>query len=193
MGSALSSFHSFFVFSQDPTKTLMIGIDGAGKTNILYRLKLGGKGVWSCLPTIGFNIETVTYNNFTMTIWDVGGGTHMPNFWRHLFQDTVGIILVVDSSDTYRIGEVKDHLWRLLNEDEFRDLPLLVYANKQDLKSAMLVADVRDALNLNALRGREWHIQGASALNGEGLKEGQDWYITQLKENRKRNAATWFV
>jgi signal recognition particle receptor subunit beta len=110
-----------------------------------------------------------------------------------LLSGTNGIILVVDSSDTYRIDEVKDHLWRLLNEDEFRDVPLLVYANKQDLESAMLVADVRDALNLNALRGREWHIQGASALKGEGLKEGLDWYITQLKENRKWTSATWFV
>ncbi|KAF9356019.1 Arf GTPase arf1 [Mortierella sp. NVP85] len=194
MGSALSSFRSFFVFSQDPTKTLMIGIDAAGKTTILYHLLLGERVTSrNTLPTLGFNIETITHNNFTMTIWDIGGGGCMPSFWRRFFHGTVGIILVVDSSDTYRIGEVRDHLWRLLDEDEFRDLPLLVYANKQDLESAMLVVEIRDALNLNALRGREWHIQGASALGGEGLKEGLDWYITQLKENRKRNAATWFI
>jgi hypothetical protein len=84
MGAALSSFRSFFVFSQAPTKTLMIGIDAAGKTTILYRLKLGER--ITTIPTIGFNCETVAYNNFTMTIWDVSGGGCMPRFWRHYFQ-----------------------------------------------------------------------------------------------------------
>ncbi|KAK3821058.1 MAG: hypothetical protein J3Q66DRAFT_332555 [Benniella sp.] len=160
----------------------MIGIDAAGKTTILYRLKLGER--ITTIPTIGFNCETVAYNNFTMTIWDVSGGGKLPFLWRHYFEDTVGVIFVVDSNDTDRIGEVKGHLWRVLNELNEMGLqrtPLLVYANKQDRETSMTVAETRDALDLNSIEGREWHIQGTCALDGDGLKEGLDWYIAQVR------------
>ena len=35
----------------------MVGLDAAGKTTILYKLKLGE--VVTTIPTIGFNVETV--------------------------------------------------------------------------------------------------------------------------------------
>jgi len=50
---------------------LMVGLDAAGKTTILYKLKLGE--VVSTIPTIGFNVEMVEYNNLRFTVWDVGG------------------------------------------------------------------------------------------------------------------------
>ncbi|KAF9350780.1 hypothetical protein BGX34_001000 [Mortierella sp. NVP85] len=186
MGSALSSFRSFFDFSQTPTKTLMIGLDAAGKTSILYYLKLGERV--TTIPTIGFNVETVTYYNFTMTIWDVCGGGVIPNLWRHYFEQSTGLIFVVDSNDADRISEVRDHLMRAMNEDDLRGVPLLVLANKQDMPSSMTVADVRDALGLQTLRERKWHIQGTNALNGDGLEEGMDWFITQLTNN---NTSRW--
>ena len=51
--------------------------------------------------------------------------------WRHYFQNTQGLIFVVDSNDRERIGEARDELMRMLAEDELREAVLLIFANKQ--------------------------------------------------------------
>lgn len=84
-------------------------------------------------PEIGFNVETVEYKNIQFTVWDVGGQDKIRPLWRHYFQNTQGIIFVVDSNDRDRIVEAREELQRMLNEDELRDALLLVFANKQDL------------------------------------------------------------
>lgn len=81
----------------------------------------------------GFNVETVEYRNISFTVWDVGGQDKIRPLWRHYFQNTQGIIFVVDSNDRDRITEAREELQRMLNEDELRDAILLVFANKQDL------------------------------------------------------------
>ena len=85
-----------------------------------------------CCAT-GFNVETVEYKNIQFTVWDVGGQDKIRPLWRHYFQNTQGIIFVVDSNDRDRIVEAREELQRMLNEDELRDALLLVFANKQDL------------------------------------------------------------
>ena len=67
------------------------------------------------------------------TVWDVGGQDKIRPLWRHYFQNTQGIIFVVDSNDRDRVVEAREELQRMLNEDELRDALLLVFANKQDL------------------------------------------------------------
>ena len=83
--------------------------------------------------TLGFNVETVEYKNIQFTVWDVGGQDKIRPLWRHYFQNTQGIIFVVDSNDRDRVVEAREELQRMLNEDELRDAILLVFANKQDL------------------------------------------------------------
>ena len=85
------------------------------------------------LCTSGFNVETVEYKNIQFTVWDVGGQDKIRPLWRHYFQNTQGIIFVVDSNDRDRVVEAREELQRMLNEDELRDALLLVFANKQDL------------------------------------------------------------
>ena len=85
-----------------------------------------------CMIT-GFNVETVEYKNIQFTVWDVGGQDKIRPLWRHYFQNTQGIIFVVDSNDRDRVVEAREELQRMLNEDELRDALLLVFANKQDL------------------------------------------------------------
>jgi len=75
------------------------------------------------------------------------------------FQNTQGIIFVVDSNDRERISEAREELQRMLNEDELRDALLLVFANKQDLPNAMNAAEITDKLGLHGLRQRTWFIQ----------------------------------
>ena len=103
--------------------------------------------------------------------------------WRHYFQNTQGLIFVVDSNDRDRIGEARDELHRMLNEDELREAVLLVFANKQDLPNAMNAAEITDKLGLHSLRQRHWYIQSCCATSGEGLYEGLDW-LSQNIANR---------
>ena len=157
----------------------MVGLDAAGKTTILYKLKLGE--IVTTVPTIGFNVETVEYKNISFTVWDVGGQDKIRPLWRYYFQNTHGLIFVIDSNDRERIGEARKELERMLNEDELRDAILLIFANKQDLPNSMTAAEITDKLGLHSLRSRNWYIQATCATFGNGLFEGLDWLSSQLK------------
>uniref|UniRef100_A0A8V1A061 ADP ribosylation factor 1 n=1 Tax=Gallus gallus TaxID=9031 RepID=A0A8V1A061_CHICK len=117
------------LFGKKEMRILMVGLDAAGKTTILYKLKLGE--IVTTIPTIGFNVETVEYKNISFTVWDVGGQDKIRPLWRHYFQNTQGLIFVVDSNDRERVNEAREELMRMLAEDELRDAVLLVFANKQ--------------------------------------------------------------
>lgn len=101
--------------------------------------------------------------------------THPPDF-----QNTQGIIFVVDSNDRERVTEAREELQRMLNEDELRDALLLVFANKQDLPNAMNAAEITDKLGLHSLRQRQWYIQATCATSGDGLYEGLEWVSGRL-------------
>lgn len=160
-------------FANRETRCLMLGLDAAGKTTILYKLKLGEQV--TTIPTIGFNVETIEYKGFNMNIWDIGGQDRIRSLWRHYFHNTQGLIFVVDSNDISRIEEACTVIHRLLAEDELRDSVLLVYANKQDLPNAIKPQELVNRLKLNQIIDREWHIQGTCAKTGDGLYEGLDW------------------
>ena len=178
MGSVFGKLFQGLLGKKD-MRILMIGLDAAGKTTILYKLKLGE--VMTTIPTIGFNVETVDYLNISFTVWDVGGQDKIRPLWRHYFQNTQGVIFVVDSNDRDRAGEAREELFRMLNEDELRDAVLLIFANKQDLPGAMNAAEVTEKLNLNSLRNRNWYIQATCATSGDGLYEGAEWLSNTLK------------
>jgi len=163
-------------------RILMVGLDAAGKTTILYKLKLGE--VVTTIPTIGFNVETVEYKNISFTVWDVGGQDKIRPLWRHYYQNTQGLIFVVDSNDRDRVEDAREELNKMLNEDEMRDAALLVFANKQDLPNAMPAADVTEKLGLQNMRNRQWFIQSACATTGDGLYEGLDWMSRTLSSKK---------
>ncbi|XP_029339442.1 ADP-ribosylation factor 1 isoform X1 [Mus caroli] len=170
------------LFGKKEMRILMVGLDAAGKTTILYKLKLGE--IVTTIPTIGFNVETVEYKNISFTVWDVGGQDKIRPLWRHYFQNTQGLIFVVDSNDRERVNEAREELMRMLAEDELRDAVLLVFANKQDLPNAMNAAEITDKLGLHSLRHRNWYIQATCATSGDGLYEGLDWLSNQLRNQK---------
>nr|XP_060501788.1 ADP-ribosylation factor 2 isoform X2 [Panthera onca] len=142
--------------------------------------------VWVTVPcaAAGFNVETVEYKNISFTVWDVGGQDKIRPLWRHYFQNTQGLIFVVDSNDRERVNEAREELTRMLAEDELRDAVLLVFVNKQDLPNAMNAAEITDKLGLHSLRQRNWYIQATCATSGDGLYEGLDWLSNQLKNQK---------
>ncbi|KAH9021934.1 ADP-ribosylation factor 1 [Lactarius hengduanensis] len=119
-----------------------VGLDAVSKTTILYKLKLGE--IVTTTPTIGMYID---------------------------FQNIQGIIFVVDSNDRERVSEAREGLQRMLNEDELRDVLLLIFANKQDLPNAMKPLEITDKL-----------FRAACATSGDGLYEG----LERLSANIKR-------
>jgi small GTP-binding protein len=167
-------------FSNRETRVLMLGLDAAGKTTVLYKLKLGEHV--TTIPTIGFNVETIEYKGFNMNVWDVGGQDRIRALWRHYFHNTQGLIFVVDSNDIGRIDEARDELHKLLAEDELRDAVLLVYANKQDLPNAIKPQELGQRLKLTTLTSRVWQVMGACAATGDGLYEGLDWLGDQINK-----------
>ncbi|XP_077399436.1 ADP-ribosylation factor 4 [Vanacampus margaritifer] len=177
MGLTISSLFSRF-FGKKQMRILMVGLDAAGKTTILYKLKLGE--IVTTIPTIGFNVETVEYKNICFTVWDVGGQDKIRPLWRHYFQNTQGLIFVVDSNDRERVNESADELGKMVQEDDLKDAVLLVFANKQDLPNAMTASDLTERLGLKEMRGRSWYMQATCATQGTGLYEGLDWLSNEL-------------
>jgi small GTP-binding protein len=163
-------------------RMLMVGLDAAGKTTILYQLKMGE--TVKTIPTIGFNVETLDYKGLNFTVWDVGGQDKIRVLWKHYYQNTDGLIFVVDSNDKDRVDDAAEELKKMLNEEELKDCVVLVMANKQDLNGAMSPNEITDKLGLSQLKGRQWLVQGTSATTGQGLKEGLDWMASVLLKKK---------
>lgn len=182
----------------------MLGLDAAGKTcrftslfchmfpnilcissstAILYKLKLGQSV--TTIPTVGFNVETVTYKNVKFSVWDVGGQDKIKPLWRHYFTGTQALIFVVDSSDRERIDEAKKELHMIVNDREMREAIILVYANKQDLPDSMKPEELQERLgfSLTGFKSRTWNVQPCCATTGDGLYEGLTWLMSQTKKS----------
>mmetsp|Transcript_17359 Transcript_17359/g.42105 ORF Transcript_17359/g.42105 Transcript_17359/m.42105 type:complete len:182 (+) Transcript_17359:363-908(+) len=177
MGILFSKIFGRLIGSKE-VRILILGLDNAGKTTILYRLHQGE--VVTTIPTIGFNVETVTYKNIRFQVWDLGGQSSIRPYWRCYYPNTNAIIYVVDSADVDRVSICKDELLQMLEEDELKDAALCVFANKQDLPGALTSAQVSEALGLTSIRSREWQIFQTSATKGEGLTDGMEWLSATL-------------
>ncbi|CAN1341725.1 ADP-ribosylation factor 1 [Linum perenne] len=149
------------VFGNKEARILVLGLDNAGKTTILCNLLLSLQ--FDSPSSIGFNVETVQYNNIKFQVWDLA------------------VIYVVDSSDTDRIGIAKEEFHAILEEEELRGAIVLIFANKQDLPGALDAAAVTEALELHKIKNRQWAIFKTCAVKGEGLYEGLDWLSNTLK------------
>merc|ERR1712023_19230 len=170
------------MFGSREMRILMVGLDAAGKTTILYKLKLGE--VVTTIPTVGFNVESVEDKNIRMTVWDIGGQNKIRKLWRYYYSGVQGVIFVVDSSDIDRMEDAREELHKLMHADELRDAAVLLYANKQDLPGAMHASELADKLRLRDLRSGRWFIQSACAVSGDGIYEGLDWLSKAVRERQ---------
>lgn len=165
-------------FSKD-SRVILLGLDAAGKTTILYQLNLGENVM--TLPTIGFNVETIKYKNVNFTVWDVGGQDKIRPLWRHYYQGTDALIWVVDSVDHNRLELAKEELHATLQDDLLQDVKVLILANKMDLPGALTVSETARAMDVNGMKQKDWHIQQCCGTTGEGLYEGLDALATLLE------------
>ncbi|CAF1016679.1 unnamed protein product, partial [Adineta ricciae] len=166
------------IFGKPQYRVLIMGLDASGKTTILYKLKLGE--TVTTIPTIGFNVETVTYKRTDLTFWDVGGRDKIRALIRHYFQNTQAIVYVIDANDRERLPEATEGLLKVLPEDELREIPILIYMNKMDLKVSLTQEELIKEMRLNDIRNRPWHVQPCSATHGDGIFEGLDWLMRAI-------------
>lgn len=151
-------------------------MDGAGKTSFLHYMDI--------LEPKAFSIhgpDTAKWENLKIISWDLGGGEKYQQFMRSsYYHNTNGIIFVVDSQDRAYMEIVKAEFIKLLCEDEFKGVPILVLANKQDLKDVMSIDEIAKMLELNTIEGRKWCIHGCSATKKSGTIEALQWIQSQL-------------
>jgi len=162
-------------------RILMVGLDAAGKTTVLYKLKLND--VVTTIPTIGFNVEKIEYKNLNMLIWDIGGQDRLRPLWRHYYDGCNGIIFVVDSSDKTRMGTAKNEIAKICEEVALRDAKILIFANKQDMPHALSASELTNALEMRNYK-QEWYVQPCCAVDGRGLYEGLDWLSGVLSKRK---------
>ncbi|KAK7201615.1 ADP-ribosylation factor-like protein 3b [Novymonas esmeraldas] len=163
-----------------PAGILILGLDNAGKTSILRQFS--EEEVSHVTPTQGFQIKKLITGGIKLNVWDMGGQRATRYYWRQYFKEADVVIYVVDAADTRRIREAQKELEHLLEEEKVAGVPMLVFANKQDLLGALSAEELTVALNLADLRDRRWHIQACSAKTGEGLDEGISWAVRQVKK-----------
>ncbi|XP_062302741.1 ADP-ribosylation factor-like protein 11 [Osmerus eperlanus] len=153
-----------------PPQVVLLGLDSSGKSTLLSRLQTGL--VMDTSPTVGFNVGTLELNkNTSLIVWDVGGQRKMRSNWRYYLDDCKALVFVVDSSDRARMGEAQNALKKVLEDENLKDVPLMVLANKKDLPNSMTIRELSNLLELPSYKDRMWEIQACSALKGLGLMQ----------------------
>ncbi|KAJ1658537.1 ADP-ribosylation factor-like protein 2 [Dispira simplex] len=159
-------------------RLLMLGLDNAGKTTILKRIN--GEPIDTISPTLGFHIKTLFHHNYKLNIWDVGGQKSLRSYWRNYFEQTEGVVWVVDSVDYQRLEDCRRELHALLKEERLVGASLLVFANKQDIQGALTNSELVNALKLDNIQTHSWLILPCSAVTGENLLKGLDWIVSDI-------------
>ncbi|KAJ3410284.1 hypothetical protein HDV05_003966 [Chytridiales sp. JEL 0842] len=160
--------------SKRELRIVMMGLDGSGKTSILYRLKKAA--VMETVPTVGFNVEAVKFKNISFQVWDCGGQDSIRPLWRHYFAGTQGLVFVIDSADEGRMKEASRELGKILENPEMEGVPVLVLANKQDLEEVLTVDEITSMLDLKSrATDRQWQVAPACGTTGQGLTEALSW------------------
>ena len=137
------------------------------------------------MPTQGFNVKSICSNSLKLNVWDIGGQLSIRPYWQNYYDRTDALIYVVDSSDSKRLEETASELSELLKEDKLHGVPLLVFANKQDLINAQEAKEIQSILNLKK-ESRKWTIVECPSKSGEGIEEGFQWVMSNMRQKLQR-------
>lgn len=125
---------------------------------------------------------TFDFLSFALNVWDVGGQKTIRSYWRNYFEQTDGLIWVVDSADRRRLADCRAELEALLSQEKLAGATVLIFANKQDLAGALSADEISEALGLHGeiFKRRHWSVLPCSAFTGEGLVEGMTWCVSDV-------------
>ncbi len=117
----------------------------------------------------------------TFTVFDMGGAGRYRSLWEQHYREAESVVFVVDSSDKFRLVVAKDEMDNMLAHPNLRKCPILFFANKMDLPTALPPVEIAQALCLDDIKDRPWQIVPSNGLTGEGLDKGTDWLADKLK------------
>ncbi|KXS20969.1 ARF/SAR superfamily [Gonapodya prolifera JEL478] len=172
---------------------LILGLDNAGKTTLLEKIKTlftGTPGMppEKIAPTVGLNIAKIPITSTArLNFWDLGGQREMRSLWPQYYDECHGIVFVIDSCDEERLDECRAAADSLLTSDLTLNVPLILLANKQDLPTALPPHELKERfVNRIAERmgARESGVMAVSAIEGTGVKDAIDWIWTRVQRNR---------
>ena len=178
MGSIVSALSS--MYSSKAYKIILLGLNNAGKTSVLYSLQLGK--LIKTQPTLGGNVEEIQYRNLTFLCWDLGGQAQLRSAWPLYYPGTNGVILVIDSTDRDKIAIIREELKCIVAHPDLQRAVLLILANKQDLSNAIPPENIVEELQLSHIIKHTWRIQPCSAVTQDGITAGMNWLAQQLKQ-----------
>lgn len=165
-------------------RILMLGLDNSGKTTITK--KLLNQDISTISPTLGFQINTINYNDFNLNVWDIGGQTSLRTFWGNYFDQTDIVIWVIDCLSLERLNESYQELReKVILQDRLIGIYLVILINKIDLLDPELHEDICEQvantldLPLQIPQKDKWTIQMVSGKSGEGLPNILDWVVTR--------------
>ena len=175
-------------------RLLLLGLDNAGKSTVLKQfLGKSSEEISSISPTLGFDIKSKDFNGFMLNIWDVGGQTSIRAFWRNYFEETDGLVFVIDASDRERILECREELMKVLKQEKLVGASVLILANKQDIKGALNTEEIELILGMKQVEGSEERgdlmfknrhakVFACSAVEkgNEGLLKGFEWIVQDV-------------
>lgn len=171
-------------------RILILGLDNAGKTTIVKRLK--GEDVTTISPTLGFDINTLQFGQYKLNLWDVGGQQTIRAYWRNYFEQTDAIVWVVDSADVMRMNDCRIELENLLMEERLAGATLLVLANKQDIQGSLSAHEVASKLSVNTVVGRKrhWRVFACSAYGFQSNNENSLENTSEMNQTKANNQAS---
>ncbi|KAI8927007.1 ADP-ribosylation factor family-domain-containing protein [Entophlyctis helioformis] len=178
---------------RDEFFAIIIGLDNAGKTTLLERIKAIFNGVQGLRPdqigpTVGLNVGKVDVHRIRINFWDLGGQRELQSIWEKYYSECHAVVFVVDSTDRARIEEVKETLEKVIKNDGIEGVPVLMLANKQDVADALQLHEIQAIFNQMAvtLEARDSKALAVSALKGDGVQEAVEWLHLRLLRNREQ-------
>lgn len=179
-----------YLFSKAEYHVLILGIDKAGKTTLLERVKAiysdaEGLPADRIVPTVGLNIGRVEAHKAKLIFWDLGGQLGLRTIWEKYYEEAHAVLYVVDAAGQNRFEDAKGALERIVRHEDLLGAPILIFANKQDLPGAATAEEVSRFLDLGALRDRPCHMAAACAHDGEGVREGVTWLVDSMRKSQR--------
>ncbi|CAD6211422.1 unnamed protein product [Miscanthus lutarioriparius] len=178
-----------YVFTKDEFRVLILGVDKAGKTTLLEKLKsmyLKGEGLPPdrVVPTVGLNIGRIEDAKAKLVFWDLGGQVGLRTIWEKYYEEAHAIMYVIDAATASSFEDSKSALEKVIRHEHLRGAPLLIVANKQDLPGAIDDEELAKFLH-KELDERPYTFQAVSAYDGRGIKSGIDWLVEQIEKSKR--------
>ncbi|XP_032886692.1 ADP-ribosylation factor-like protein 15 isoform X2 [Amblyraja radiata] len=159
-----------------------VGLTGSGKSSLLTQLC--SESTDSIIPTTGFRIKAVPFQNAILNVKELGGADNIRKYWSRYYQGSQGVAFVLDSASSEDDLEMaRNELHSALQHPQLCTLPFLILANHQDKPAARSLQEIKKYFELEPLaRGHRWILQPCSVENMDAVKEGFNQFINLLEE-----------